>query len=128
MSGMRQSREKERVMHKWLFLVFVLILSIVATLGHGEEKVGILVDAECGAQIAGDAEKTSAHTVSCALASREAGYGIVTEGKFLKFDDFGNKQAVLLLKATEGKSSPKVRVEGHFKEDSVIVSAIETVE
>ena len=115
-------------MHKWFFLVFVLILSILAALGHGEEKVGILVDAECGAQIAVDVEKTTAHTVSCALASREAGYGIVSEGKFLKFDDFGNKQAVLLLKATEGRTSPKVRVEGHFKEDLVIVSAIETVE
>ena len=115
-------------MHKWLFFVIVLVLSIAATLGHGEEKIGILVDAECGAQIAGDVEKATAHPVSCALASREAGYGIVSEGKFLKFDDFGNKQAVLLLKATEGKTSPKVRVEGHFKDDQVIVSAIETVE
>jgi hypothetical protein len=115
-------------MNKWLFLLFVLILSIAATLGHGEEKVGILVDAECGAQIAGDVEKTAAHTVSCALSSREAGYGIVSEGKFLKFDDFGNKQAALLLKATEGTSSPKVRVEGHFEEDLVIVSTIETVD
>ena len=128
MSGMRQDHARERDMRKWLFLLFVLSLSVAAALGHGEEKIGILVDAECGAQIAGDSEKTAAHTVSCALASRETGYGIISEGKFLQFDDFGNKQAVLLLKATEGKSSPKVRVEGHFKEDQVVVSAIETVE
>ena len=65
---------------------------------------------------------------SCALAGREAGYGIVSEGKFLRFDDYGNKQAVLLLKVTEKKSNLKVRVGGHFKEDSVIVSEIETVD
>ena len=115
-------------MKRFLLLSLVLGVSLVALLGHGEEKVGILVDAECGPQVAGDAERTAAHTVSCALAGREAGYGIVSEGQFLRFDDYGNKQAVLLLKVTEKKSNLKVRVGGHFKEDSVIVSEIETVD
>jgi hypothetical protein len=115
-------------MKKCLFAALILILSVVALLGHGEEKIGILVDAECGPQIAGDAEKTATHTISCAQDSREAGYGIISEGQFLRFDDYGNKQAVLLLKVTEKESNLKVRVGGHFKEDMVIVSEIETVE
>jgi hypothetical protein len=119
---------EERFMKRFQLLSLVVVLAIGPLLAHGEERIGILVDAECGPQIEGSPEQTAAHTVSCALSSREAGYGIISEGKFLRFDDYGNKQAILLLRATEKKSNLKVRVGGHFRNDLAIVSEIETVD
>lgn len=111
----------------WLLLVVLVLLSGVL-LGHGEEKTGILVDAKCGAQIANDTGKVTAHPNSCSLESKEAGYGIVSDGKFFKFDDYGNKQALLLLKVTEKTSNLKVRVGGHFEGDLIKVGEIETID
>lgn len=111
----------------WLALT-VLILIFGALLAHGEEKTGILVDAKCGTEIAEDADKVAAHPNSCSLTSRESGYGIVSEGKFFKFDDYGNTQALLLLKVTERTSNLKVRVGGHFEGDLIKVGEIETID
>ena len=69
------------------FLVSVLFSMVL--LAHGEEKTGILA----------------------------SGFGIVADGKFCRFDEAGNTQALALLKATETESNFKVRVEGHFEED-----------
>jgi hypothetical protein len=97
-------------------------------LGHGESKTGILVDARCGSNLAKDASEAAAHPVSCAIDSAESGYGIIADGRFLRFDDHGNRQATLLLKATPKESNLKVRVGGHFEGDLIKVSELETVE
>jgi L-fucose isomerase-like protein len=68
------------------------------------------------------------HPVSCALENEESGYGIIVDGKFLRFDDHGNRQARLLLKATQKGSNLKVRVGGHFEGELIKVSEMETVE
>ena len=109
------------------FLV-VCAYSFLLLLAHGEEKIGILVDAKCGASVSAEQVKAESHPVSCALDSKESGFGIVVEGKFLRFDDFGNKQALLLLRATQKQSNLKVRVGGHFEADLVEVGEIETVD
>jgi hypothetical protein len=85
------------------------------------------VDARCGANLAKEASKAASHPVSCALENEESGYGIIVDGKFLRFDDHGNRQARLLLKATQKGSNLKVRVGGHFEGDLIKVSEMETV-
>ena len=111
----------------WILLVVLVFLS-GALSAHGEEKTGILVDAKCGTQIAGNADKVTGDPNSCSLENRESGYGIVSDGKFYKFDDYGNKQALLLLKVTEKTSNLKVRVGGHFESDLIKVGEIETID
>lgn len=60
----------------------------------------------------------------------EAGFDIITEGagKLLRSDDYGNKQALLVLKVVGKKSNLKVRVGRHFRGDLIIASEIETVD
>lgn len=114
---------------KKLFMMApVALLLGWSAFGHGEEKTGILVDAQCGAEMKNAVENAASHPVSCAIKNEKSGYGIVTDGKFLRFDDYGNRQAKLLLKATSKKSNLKVRVGGHFEGDLIKVSEIETVE
>ncbi len=112
--------------------VFFLVSVICSTvlLAHGEKKTGILADTKCGTAVAGDAAKAAGHKVACALAPacKASGFGIVADGKFYRFDEAGNTQALALLKATETESNFKVRVEGHFEEDLIKVSTIEAVE
>lgn len=115
-------------MKRLKLLLLLCGFSSVLLLAHGEEKTGVLVDSRCGVDLSADSAKTEAHTTSCALKCQDSGFGIVTGGKFLRFDDFGNKQALLLLKATQKESNLKVRVGGHFEGDLIKVSEIETVE
>ena len=102
----------------------------MALLAHGEEKTGILADTKCGTAVAGDSAKAAGHKVACALAPscKASGFGIIADGKFYRFDDAGNKQALALLKATEKESALKVRVEGHFEEELIKVSAMKAVD
>ena len=110
------------------FLVSVLFSTVLIALG--KEKTGILADTKCGTAIAGDSAKAAGHKVACALAPscKASGFGIIADGKFYRFDAAGNKQALALLKATEKESALKVRVEGHFEEDLIKVSAVEAVD
>ncbi len=131
-SDLKYSYEVE--MKKSVVILIVGALTLLPALAHGEEKSGILVDANCGAELmvqagqSDETDKAAAHPVSCALDNKDSGYGIISDGKFLRFDDFGNKQARLLLKATQKKTNLKVRVGGHFEGDLIKVSEIETIE
>lgn len=115
---------------KRLLLVLALVAPTLClpAFGHGETKTGILVDAKCGAQLEKESSQAAAHAVSCALEHTESGFGIIADGKFFRFDDFGNRQARLLLKATEKESNLKVRVGGHFEGTLIKVSEIETLD
>lgn len=115
-------------MKTWVVVLVLSMVVVPSILGHGEEKTGILVDAKCGASLVEKESDAEAHRVTCALDSREHGFGIIVDGKFLRFDDYGNKQALLLLKATQKQSNLKVRVGGHFEGDLAKVSELETVE
>lgn len=112
-------------------LSLILVLSLLFAglcLAHGEEKTGILVDAKCGVQVTKSSEETAKHTVACALGCKDSGFGIVVDGEFLKFDDYGNKLALMLLKATDKESNLKVRVGGYFEGSVAKVSELETVD
>jgi len=104
-----------------LMTVTAMLMMCVAVSAH-EQKVGILIDAECGKRLAGSPEQAAAHQVSCSLKEEcaKTGYGVIVDGKFYKFDKMGNKLATVILKTTQKKAGLRVKVDGHF--DSYIIS------
>ena len=84
------------------------------------------MDAACGARVAANAEKTAKHTVACALmeSCKASGFGVILEGRFLKFDPEGDEQAVTLLENAKVRENFHVEVTGKFSETEVKVSAM----
>jgi hypothetical protein len=111
-----------------LSLVFVLLI-LSSTLFAHDRKVGILIDAVCGSRLAGSSEDAKAHEVACSLkeACASAGFGVIVEGKFYKFDEMGDKLAAAILKTTDKKSNVRVRVDAHFDREVISPAILETI-
>jgi hypothetical protein len=90
---------------------------------------GYLVDADCAKTMVtkdNPMEKAAAHTRECALMEgcAASGYGIVTEGKFLKFDVKGSRRAKELIEKSSRKDHLYSEVRGVKKGDGVTVTSI----
>ena len=95
---------------------------------------GYLVDKMCGIGMAKKAPdeamaKAEKHTVSCALeeSCQESGYGLMSAGKWYKFDDAGDKMALAWLKKTTKKNDLMVVVTGTHDGDIFKVSSLKEV-
>ena len=93
--------------------------------------VGYLVDEMCGSKMAmSDVKKSDAkaarHTKDCALADhcKESGYGLVSHGKFYKFDTEGDKKAESFLGSEKKENNIKVAVVGTVEGDKMTVESI----
>ena len=80
---------------------------------------GYLVDKMCGARyVKGDAaiaaEKGMKHSKACALDEdcAASGFGIIMDGKYVKFDEAGDKLALDYLNKSEKKTNFLVQVSG----------------
>ncbi|HTM48585.1 MAG TPA: hypothetical protein VL285_07895 [Bryobacteraceae bacterium] len=95
-------------------------ISLVSALAFAETWSGTLVDVMCkGKDLAG-------HTTKCAVGCAKGGYGLVlSDGKFVKFDETGNAKALATLKATSKEKDLKAKVSGSLDGDTVKVSSIE---
>ena len=100
----------------------------------GHTMKGYLVDKMCATGMAKKAPeeamaKAAKHTKSCALeeSCMESGFGLISEGKWYKFDDGGDKQALAWLKKTEKKNDLLVAVTGTHDGDLFKVSSIKEV-
>ena len=101
------------------FFRFAAAGSLLALAAFAETWNGTLVDVMC------KNKDIAAHTKKCALGCAKSGFGLVTsDGKFVKFDESGNAQALAALKATEKEKDLKARVEGTLDGDIVQVSKI----
>ena len=68
----------------------------------------------------------SSHTTKCAIGCAKSGYGLVlSDGKFVKFDEGGNAKALAALKSTGKEKDLKAKVNGALDGDTVTVSSIE---
>jgi len=66
------------------------------------------------------------HTRKCALACAKSGYGLVlSDGKFVKFDESGNSQALAALKATSKEKELKATVDGTLDGEVIKVTSIQ---
>jgi hypothetical protein len=81
-----------------------------------------LIDSQCVDKVKANPDK---HTVKCALSCEDGGYGILTtDGKYLKFDDAGNKKAAAALQATKKTDHVRATVEGTVAGDQLKVSSL----
>ncbi|MCM2270493.1 MAG: hypothetical protein NDJ75_10355 [Thermoanaerobaculia bacterium] len=81
-----------------------------------------LVDVNCSTRVK---DAPDAHTRACALKCADSGYGIWTaEGKYLKFDAEGSKQAKALLEASDRKDHLRVDVSGELVDGALKVTSI----
>ena len=93
--------------------------------------IGYLVDQNCGKRmVMDDVKKSDAkaarHTKDCALEEtcKASGFGIVTGGKFYRFDDAGNKKAFDYLSTTRKEDNIKVEVAGTMEGNKINVESI----
>ena len=102
-------------------LFAVSLVSRVAMAAEEKEMKGVLIDKMCADKmVKGDDAQTKAagHKVACAKKCADSGYGVMTDGKFSKFDDAGNKLAKEYLDKADAKT--EVTVKGEVKEDGTI--------
>jgi hypothetical protein len=129
-------------MNKLFAMTFFLLLLSVLTIAQekkGSKEVhkdppsmtGYLVDQMCGKRmVMDDIKKSDAkaarHTKDCALDEHCSanGYGLVTGGKFFKFDAAGDIQAKEFLKAIVKEDHLKVKVLGTLDGDKLNVQSI----
>jgi hypothetical protein len=102
----------------------ILLLSAAASLlsvgAFAETWNGTLVDVMC------KGKDLSSHTTKCAVSCAKSGYGLVlSDGKFVKFDESGNAKALAALKSTDKEKDLKAKVSGALDGDVVKVSSIE---
>ncbi len=113
-------------MKQSMFLVVALFLSSLALSGDQETQKGILSDTACSKH-ANDPEKTSNHTKMCAQmeSCKASGYGLIMEGRFLKFDKAGDEMALAFLETTKKEAHLSIIVTADFSTDPIAVSKIE---
>jgi len=98
----------------------ILLLSALAAAAFAETWSGAVVDVMC------KGKDLASHTTKCAVACAKSGYGLVlSDGKFMKFDEGGNAKALALLKSASKESDLKAKVTGTLDGDVVKVSSIE---
>lgn len=95
---------------------------------------GYLVDKMCATGMAKKAPeeamaKAAKHTKSCALeeSCMESGFGLLSEGKWYKFDETGDKKALAWLKKTDKKSDLMIEVTGTHDGDIFKVASFKEV-
>ena len=110
-------------------LMSLVVLSALSAPLSAENVEGYLIDKMCSAKVleqSGDAAK--AHTKDCALMPncKSSGYGVVTaDGKFLKFDEDGDRMAAKALGFFSREDNIKVTVSGEVKGGTITVVAIQ---
>lgn len=100
-------------------------------IAKGEMMKGYLVDKMCGSGFAKKDKETAMskamkHTVSCTLeeSCMESGYGLLMDGKYVKFDEAGDKMALDYLKKTKVKENILVEVSGTQEGETIKVKSI----
>jgi hypothetical protein len=103
-------------------LLFIAVLGM-STLAVGETwNNAVLIDQACSAKAKNNPDM---HTRACAMQCARAGFGILTsDGRFLKFDQDGNKRAMNLLSSTDKKDHLRVNVQGEQKGDTITITSI----
>ncbi len=65
-----------------------------------------------------------AHTRSCMMQCAKNGYGVVVDGKFVKFDEKGNELTKEALKNSTKKDHLRATVDGEMKDGVLHVTSL----
>ena len=96
------------------------VLAISGGAAMADSWTGSVVDVMCkGKDLAN-------HTKSCNVSCAAGGYGLVlSDGKFVKFNETGNAKALAAIKATAKEKDLKAKVTGTLDGEVINVTAIE---
>ena len=95
-------------------------VSLLSMGAFAESWNGTLVDVMC------KGKDLASHTTKCAVSCAKGGYGLVlSDGKFVKFDEAGNAKTLTTLKSTSKEKDLKAKVSGTLDGDTVKVTSIE---
>jgi hypothetical protein len=122
-----------------LLVVFSFGFAKVKTVNLDEKSshsmTGYLVDKMCGQKMirldeARATEKAMKHTKECALEDmcKEDGYGLILNGKFIKFDEKGDKLALAYFEQSKKEKNFLVDVSGSMDGDVMKVESINDVQ
>lgn len=115
-------------MKRILITICTLFVALSAPLS-AEKVEGYLIDKMCSAKVEKEGvDAAKKHTKDCALMPKckGSGYGVVTaDGKFLKFDEDGDRMAAKVLGFDSRKDDLKVTVNGEVKGNSITVIALQ---
>jgi len=104
---------------KKLALALMVALPIAAAAASWHDAP--LIDKNCVEKVKASPDS---HTTSCLIQCAKSGYGILDNGKWLKFDSAGNEKALAALKATTKKDHIRVDVTGELEGDSIRVATL----
>lgn len=101
----------------------LIVAFFVPALAFGEDWNNVpLVDTQCSTKVKPDPD---AHTRSCAMACAKSGFGILDkEGRFLRFDQKGNQQALKLLEKSSKQDHLRVHVSGKEEGQEIHVDTL----
>jgi len=105
-------------------LLLAAILAAVPLAASAETwKNASLLDTMCASKekVAKDPDS---HPASCAVQCAKSGYGIMADGKYLKFDAKGNEQIAQELKSTKKTDHLRVTVDGERQGDTIAVKSV----
>jgi len=106
-------------MKKLLSLVLALLVTVPVFAATWENVA--IVDAGCADKVMNDPDK---HPRACMLDCADSGYGVVADGKFIKFDEKGNELAIEALKGSEKKNGIRADITGEIKDDVLHVETL----
>jgi len=101
---------------KKLFAIATLMTSAM----FAESWTGTIVDTSC------KTKDLASHTKQCVMGCAKSGLGIVlSDGKFVKFDEEGNTKALAALKTSTKDKDLKAKVTGKLDGEVLKVASVE---
>ena len=127
--------------NRMVIFAFAFLFASVSLMAQGSKKetkstadksfTGYVVDKMCGTGMAKKDMKTAMerarkHTKECALEDdcAASGYGLMMDGKFVKFDEKGDKLAAEFFNKSKKKNDFLADVNGTMKGDMINVASI----
>lgn len=101
----------------------LLIAAMALPLSAQTWKNASLMDADCSGEQA-KLDNPDKHTRGCARKCADSGFGLVLDGKFVKFDEKGTELAKAALDKSEKKDHLRVTVDGEMKDGVIQVSTL----
>ena len=111
-----------------LFALAALCVALAAPAMAAEAKSYTnvaLVDVNCSTKVK---DNPDAHKKDCAMKCASSGFGIWTEGTYVKFDAAGNEKAMAALKASAKTDHLRVNVSGQLEGDQLKVESLTMAE
>jgi hypothetical protein len=111
---------KENPMKRMILAATVVVLVAVPLYAGTWTKVP-LTDAMCAEKVK---DNPDSHSRQCIINCADSGFGILADGKFLKFDEEGNRKVLALLKESDKKDHIRVTVAGRLDGETITVESV----